>query len=144
MNKALILLDFDNKDVRNGHVVGKRLAELEKYIGLKVKKVKVKESGKGFHVRIEAKSTVELLPEAITFIQLYLGSDRYRELNNLRRILGYRSLGLPPQKWNVLFTAKRKADLTVTTERITELSKEFEERLWSSFERWRKELAKSS
>jgi hypothetical protein len=141
MSRVQIKLDFDNKDVRNGHKVGKRLAEVEKYLGIQPKKFKVRETQKGFHVLIEAESKVDLNPEAIAFIQLYLGSDRYRELNNVRRILSYRSIGVQPTKWNVLFAGKRKHNGEVSTEKPSELAKEFEKRLLESLERWRVKLA---
>jgi len=142
-HKIGILLDIDSKDVRKGHVIGKRLAEVEKYLGVKPIFISVKESSKGFHVRIEAETTAMILPEALAFIQLYLGSDRFRELNNLRRILGYRAINVQPHKWNILFNGKKRHDGSLSIEKKTDLSEEFKARLEKSYNKWRVELAKS-
>jgi len=142
-HKVNILLDIDSKDVRFGHVVGKRLAEVEKYLGVKPLSISVKESSKGFHVRIEAETRAIILPEALAFIQLYLGSDRFRELNNLRRILGYRAIDVQPHRWNILFNGKKRHDGSLSIERNSDLSEEFKRRLEDSYNKWRVKLAKS-
>jgi len=140
--ETVIKLDIDSIDVRRAYKVGKGLAELYFYNGLKMKGVEVKSTRKGFHVRVILQSEVKLTDSEVVFIQLFLGSDKYRELRNLRRILLNRQNIINSKKWNALFTVKNGHD-GVSYEKDDERAKEFKEKLLKNYEQWIRKLSRS-
>lgn len=88
LNSKIIKLDFDMKDKskfpKKIERVKKLLKYASKYFEYKVQKIEVAETRHGFHVLIYLNRSLPLY--VIVFLQLWLGSDRYRELYNMHRI----------------------------------------------------------
>jgi hypothetical protein len=68
---------------------------------------------RGYHIYINL-FYVKLKPSEIIALQLYLGSDRERELFNLERTMRH------IEGWNVLFCRKKKNNKEVSSEKFIE------------------------
>jgi len=90
-------IDIDKKDKRE---FMERFTAFYRYFKPKVISYDIKETKKGYHVRLSIDFPFDYRDEDIVFIQLLLGSDWKRELLNYFRVKNGIS------KWNVLFNKK--------------------------------------
>ncbi len=110
MKTYLIKLDIDGKDanpVDVGNEIGFKLKKLSDVLDVTVEKISVYETKNGYHVYIEISTDIELDGKDVTFIQLFLGSDCYRELYNYVRCKIPNYSG---KSFNVLFKHRIKGE----------------------------------
>lgn len=90
-------IDIDKKDKRE---FMERFTAFYRYFKPKVVSYDIRETRKGYHVRLIVDFPFRYSDVDIVFLQLLLGSDWKRELLNYFRVKN----GIP--KWNVLFNKK--------------------------------------
>ncbi|MCD6432010.1 hypothetical protein J7L33_04860 [Candidatus Bathyarchaeota archaeon] len=95
----LIKLDYDYKDQRK---IIEEMDLIRKMLGrmFNLKSFEVKETRRGYHVKLKIEPLINLDNKDIIIIQLLLGSDKYREFFNWIRVKGNQ------KHWNVLFDQK--------------------------------------
>lgn len=94
--KSEIKLDMDEKNKS----FFEDLALLSRFFNFRIKGIKAVKTRHGKHVRIWIDRVFE--PEDIVFFQIFLGSDKKRELFNWLRVRS------GCERWNVLFKEKYK------------------------------------
>ena len=80
------------------------------YFNINSCEVEIKETNKGYHIRITVPKKID--NKSTVILQAVLGSDWLRELRNLSRILA------GDKSWNILFTYKIKKDIEMEEELI--------------------------
>jgi len=90
-----IKIDYDKK-IEGLDLIEKMVGRIFEIKGFEI----YRSTNKGIHLKIRAKSLINIDEKDIIIIQLLLGSDRYREFFNWLRVKG----GL--KKWNILFKKK--------------------------------------
>lgn len=76
--------------------------------------VEIYKTERGHHIYVKTIPRKRISSLMICAIQLYLGSDKERELFNIERIRR------KEKDWNVLFVVKRKGDKVVSREKLLE------------------------
>ena len=107
---ATIKLDLDIKNIDWDDFA----SDTVKVLGmaqLTCESVSVCETTKGYHVVLETYETI-MEQKDILILQLFLGSDKQRELFGYRRIIN------SIENWNVLFSKKTDSDGNVLSEEI--------------------------
>lgn len=93
-----IMLDMDSPDLP--YAFSERLADLKKNFMLEFDSIAWSRStNDNWHCRIRLRTPID--PYACAFCQLFLGSDRHRELMNWLRIMA------GEKEWNRLFLLKK-------------------------------------
>jgi len=96
--KVELKIDIDGK--LNEKEIVKRLFLLQKFLQFKGIGIDKKKTKHGWHLRFGFTTERELDDRDIVFLQLFLGSDRNREMFNWLRVKSGCT------KWNVLFKEK--------------------------------------
>lgn len=108
MNQIL-KIDIDTKPFKR-RAFDHDVVMLAKELGVKKTTITLKSTRKGTHALVELHDII-LYPELVVACQLYLGSDRERELFNIGRI----DRG-ELESWNVLFSSKWKNNKRISKE----------------------------
>ncbi len=107
---AILKVDIDKKPFKRKEF-DRGVMMLGKELGATLASVSLSATQRGTHATVELWD-IELKPEEIVACQLYLGSDRARELFNIGRV-HRKELHI----WNVLFRAKWKSGKKVSREK---------------------------
>jgi len=108
-------IDIDKKDKREFMC---RFTAFYRYFKPKVISYDIKETRKGYHVRLTIDFPFDFSDVDIAFLQLLLGSDWKRELLNYFRIKNKIS------RWNVLFSKKFRIRVDGNSIKIRRVSSE--------------------
>ena len=110
--RTVLKIDYDSKpSVEELKAqINFRLDYVLYYFNINSCEVEIKETNKGYHIRITVPKEID--DKSIVILQAVLGSDWLRELRNLSRILA------GDKSWNILFTYKIKKDIEMEEELI--------------------------
>jgi len=113
--KMELKIDIDKKDKRD---FMRRFTAFYRYFKPKIISYDIKETRKGYHVRLELDFSFDFNDVDIVFLQLLMGSDWKRELLNYFRIKNKIS------SWNVLFNKKFRIRIDGSNVKIRRVSSE--------------------
>ena len=90
----------------------KRVRQLRRAVGAKLRKIRLDRTARGFHLILEWGRSFS--PIEIIAMQAILGSDPMRECLNLARIQGMPEHGPELRYWNILYARKHELSYAVS------------------------------